>query len=302
VALVLATTAGCGGAEHGNAQPGVAEDVSVTTVDLAAAGTDTTSATELGRFEVTQDRSDDIIDLRSYEFGDCMAYPHVGPDHTARTVPCDQPHDYQMTRRIDVPDQEEYPAEDAWDALIDAGCAAPAEELIGRPVDPYGRFYVGAIIPRPESWGDGPHHVDCAVGALFTAPGDPYPQLREDLRGLQDQSIHFAAGDCVTSRYPGETIEIEHAVPCDQPHLTEVTGAVEYADAAGPPPLDTPDERCRAIAGAYLGGAIPEPWEFTSYPLHPESWAAGQRYTHCLIAQFDPATGEVVEVTGSPRG
>jgi hypothetical protein len=303
MALALATVAaGCGGAAHGNALRDEGSGASAGT--HAAEGA--TAGARLRPHDEPADPADDRLGnglvLPPYRFGDCIAFPPEGDERQGRIVDCGKPHDIQMTVRIDGPDQDEFPAQDDWVALVVASCAAPAEALVGRPIDPYGRLTTVGIHPIEDGWADGSHAVDCGVGAAKSEPADRLPQLTEDVRGLRDQSDHYAAGECVTSNFPDLTIKIRHVVPCDQPHRREITGTVDYGDADGPPPLDAPDERCLDVTVAYLGGPIPEGWAYTSDKLHAESWAAGRRYTHCSLAQFDPATGKPIEVSGSARG
>jgi hypothetical protein len=308
VALVVATAAvGCGGAEHGNARRSAEVDPSSTIgTDPAADGSIAADAGVV-RFDLPDGLlnaavpASPTLAARSYESGECVAYPD-DEGGTVRAVPCDQPHDLQITRSVDSPDAVAYPTDEQWTAFIDAACAAPAEALIGLPVDPFGRFTLTAITPVADGWDESPSEVTCAVGAQPTAPSDLSPQLTEDLRGLRDQSWHYAAGDCVSYHYPELEIEMPHTVPCDQPHDLEVTGTVEYAEGFGAPPVDKPDARCRRVAEAYLGGPVPPPWQYSSAPLRPETWNAGRHYTHCVIAQVDPANGRAIEVSASARG
>jgi Septum formation len=308
VAAALAVVAvGCGGAEHGNAERSAQADTSVTSGTGPAATGGGAAGAGITRFDVPGALGDAgapetlPLDARTFEPGDCVSYPHDGGG-TVRTVPCDQPHDLQMTRDVASPRVVAYPTAAQWAAFVDAACAAPAEVLIGVPVDPYGRFAVTAITPLAGGWDDSPRDVNCAVGARPTALDDVYPQLTEDLRGLRDQSRHYTVGDCVSYHYPDLPIEIPHTVPCDQPHEHEVTGTVAYADGFGAPPAGKPDARCLDAAEAYLGGPVSAPWQFGSTPLRPETWAAGQHYVHCTLGQLDPDTERVIEVSVSARG
>src|SRR5262245_58370401 len=154
VALALATVAaGCGGAEHGNAQRSGDTGRGASTGTRAAEGA--TAGARPGRREAPDDASATGLFLPAYEFGDCIAFPPGGDERPARIVDCAKPHDIQMTVRIDGPNQDEFPARDDWQAFVAASCAAPAEALIGRPIDPFGRLTAVGVHPLEDGWARG---------------------------------------------------------------------------------------------------------------------------------------------------
>ena len=239
--------------------------------------------------------SDQQLATRSYEPGDCVTWEEGSADraHTL-VVDCTEPHRMQIMGKHLMPFSEDYPAPEAWGALHEHECKALAEEFLGFPLDPFGRFAVQSIIPTPSGWAASDRTVWCTVGPWLDDPAGPL--ITVDVR-TADQHIAYEVGQCVS--FPGDGLPL--VVPCDQPHEWEITGAVDFSDLTAPPGDEESDRRCEGPTGAYLGGRSPDPWDYGYEILAPESWAAGTRAAHCFLAQWD-AAGDTVPVTGSVFG
>jgi hypothetical protein len=288
---------------------GAAMATAVALLTLAAAcgseGTELTENALRGDSEVVDhdetaadpDASDDEHELarRSYDPGDCVTWDE-GSTRQAHTqvVDCTEPHRMQVTGKYMMPFSEDHPAPETWDALHEHECKALAEEFLGVPLDPFGRFAVQSIVPTAESWANSDRTVWCTVGPWREDPAGPF--ITVDVRTV-DQHIAYEVGQCVS--FPANSLPV--VVPCEQPHEWEVTGAVDFADLAAPPGDEETDRRCDGPTGAYLGGRSPDPWGYGYEILAPESWAAGTRAAHCFLAQWD-AAGNTVAVTGSVYG
>lgn len=278
-ALALAAAA-CGEKTPGNT---ATPEAPVLTADEGATAGATTSTTT-GQHLVAA----------VYEVHDCVTWEeNVAVSAVTRVVPCDQPHRIQISGELRVPDGR-YPTDDAWTALIDDLCRAPAEFVLGRPHDPNGRFRLHAIHPLADGWAAGERTMWCGISPVGD-PADPATVLTGDA-WMADQAIHYAVGDCV-AHPPGAWPAV---VPCARSHLYEVTGRVDFPDGPAPPDL-TDDPGCHEQTVAYLGSDPVEPWRSGYDQLPPESWAAGRRFVHCIVGQW-AADDSMVTVTGSARG
>jgi len=101
----------------------------------------------------------------------------------------------------------------------------------------------------------------------------------------------YNIGDCVNfaQRQPNAPTEV---LPCAQPHLIEITGAVQLDDHDASATFPTDDEwvgiyddRCGASVVTYLGAPIDPVGRFALGGLQPSrtGWAAGDRELWCGI-------------------
>jgi hypothetical protein len=108
-------------------------------------------------------------------------------------------------------------------------------------------------------------------------------------------------GDCFGATEGDEVASVQ-AVPCSEPHESEVFALVDYEDGdewPGDEAITTfSDEECGAAFEEYIGMSYNESRYFITY-LQPteETWADGDREVVCLVVGPD---GE--PVTGSLRG
>jgi len=119
-------------------------------------------------------------------------------------------------------------------------------------------------------------------------------------------AFHAAAGSCLNWTQP-DVSDIK-IVPCEQPHLYEVTGVVNIADkypAAAPAPTvdqwrDIAMERCTDGADQYLGKQLDPYGKFTVSALRPgtSEWADGDREMRCVLQWAAPG-GALQPITGT---
>ena len=233
------------------------------------------------------------LESRRYVLGDCVEWVEDG---TLRVdtdiVDCTTPHRMQIAGKYLMPYSDDYPPQEAWDALHTAECRQIVEEKLV-VLDPYGRFSVRTIVPTEEGWANSDRTVWCGVGA---ASADPEARVSEDVR-TADQVVRYAVGECISVAADRSAV----IVTCDQAHRWEVVGLADFSDLAGPPTEDQIAARCTGPADAYLGGPPVAPWAYGYELLAAESWAAGTRTVHCFVGQMD-AAGSQIEVVGPARG
>jgi hypothetical protein len=159
--------------------------------------------------------------------------------------------------------------------------------------------FIGAIIALSLnvafSWGSagpGGAGTDEAAAAAFQSP----------------------AGSCLFWAQP-DASDI-HIVPCDQPHLDEVTGVVNIADQYGPGvPEPTTDQwldialsRCSDGAQTYLGKPLDPYGKFSVSGLRPSAaeWSGGDRDMRCVLqwaapgGALQPITGKAADQSQAP--
>ena len=281
VALAVALAGGCGLSGDPLADPGPS---TTERDDPSDASDDETTTTRTDR-----------LSTQEYDVGDCVTWDLTAAGsvegQSTRVVPCTQPHRIQMSAKDSFPDQALYPSDLQWDAFYKDVCGAHASVLLGGPLDPYGRLNPTAMRPTPDGWSVGDRAVWCGL-SLKRADG-VMELTTEDMRGA-DQWDRFEVGQCVV--YPPEAPARE-VVPCTQPHHIEVTGRVDYTDQVQPAAGEA-DPRCTGLGEAYVGGPAPAPWAYGGEGVAPESWAAGRRFAHCFVAQWNPdGTNAVVSVS-----
>ncbi|NKQ53466.1 septum formation family protein [Amycolatopsis sp. K13G38] len=119
-------------------------------------------------------------------------------------------------------------------------------------------------------------------------------------------AFHAAAGSCLNWTQPDAgDIKI---VPCEQPHLYEVTGVVNIADkypAGTPAPTvdqwrDIAMTKCTDGASKYLGKQLDPYGRFTISALRPgtSEWADGDRDMRCVLQWAAPG-GALQPITGN---
>jgi hypothetical protein len=234
-----------------------------------------------------------VFEARSYQAGECATWPEGQQEPNLLSVdivPCDAPHLTEMAGDVPmsvVPDH--YPTGDEWPGIIHRDCAKVAEALLGAPVDPHGRFLVGALFPSPDSWGHGDRTLRCDIGVAKTAPAAPgvHPSFTGEVKG-QPQELLLPIGTCIDTS--------PAIVPCAAPHQSEVTGNVDLSDRTTTVPKDLAawnaliGADCLTLATGYLGHP-PTPSEGPMwYPIDPTSWALGARTVQCGVAGLSGTT------------
>lgn len=126
----------------------------------------------------------------------------------------------------------------------------------------------------------------------------------DDSPGAQ-AAFHSAPGSCLF--WAQSDVSDIHLVPCDHPHLYEVTSVVNIADKYGAGvPSPSVDEwrtialqRCTDGAQSYLGKPLDPFGKFTVSALRPSpgEWAGGDREMRCVLEWAAPG-GALQAVTG----
>ena len=233
---------------------------------------------------------------RSYDVGDCITWDQTGTDtgsetiglnsgRTTSTVDCATPHLMQVAGRITAPGNSMESAMPQLDAAIQTQCPPLVEALLGRPLDPTGRFNLQTIIPTTESWAQGDRDVWCGVGGHGTTDAATGAQqetpIDVDARGAT-QSLPVVLGTCGS--------RTTSSVPCTSPHSWEITGSFELDPSVVPPAAnDTAawdqlaGSRCQLITNAYLGRPTPASATAGWLTFNPKSYAAGDRTIRCIV-------------------
>jgi hypothetical protein len=224
--------------------------------------------------------------LQAYDKGDCATWDQDVPDAPATLVKCAKPHLIELVAPEHVPASfHRYPTPPEWD-LIDASVCAPVvESYLGSKLDPDGRYHASSIAPTEVGWSQGDRDLACGIILRgdshrlvpFTGKVDPAAQYQA-----------MAPGTCLPN---GDAGRLGDAVPCNQPHVIEVAGAVDLTGSIDHAPSADEmrrlvDADCERVATAYLGrapsGGIQSGW----FDIDAASWAAGHRITECTLGQY----------------
>ena len=109
-----------------------------------------------------------------WEVGQCVAYPPAAL--VKQAVPCDQPHQMEITGRVEYADQSELPAAGA----ADPRCEEPGRAFVGgQAPDPWG---FGSEILAPESWAAGVRFAYCFAGQ-WSPDGSGLAIISASIRG-----------------------------------------------------------------------------------------------------------------------
>ncbi|NCT90355.1 hypothetical protein GXB85_05225 [Cellulomonas sp. APG4] len=134
------------------------------------------------------------------------------------------------------------------------------------------------------------------TGCSLFGPGDP---VRDDETGeiteASDASVFsIKVGDCMDSSTLADEVESVPAIPCGEPHDTEVYAAMEFPEGDYPADLeDQADEFCYGEFSTFVGMAY-EDSELDYTLLYPqeEGWTAlDDREVTCLLLSAEPVTG-----------
>lgn len=286
-------------------RPAVSSNTSGTTTAPGGATTGTAIGGTSTTFGLTR---------RTYTFGDCVRWDQAdgGPSQrNTEVVPCDQPHLLEIGGPFEVADRlGHYPSDEEWSQLDKESCTPFAEQLLGGPLDTAGRMTIGAVVPSEPGWSAGDRTIWCGVGLhnRLALPGeDPadfrpgsttwFPPTSGTLRG-QSQALVRPPGTCAN--------EDAFAVPCSEPHTSEITGAVDLTGRTVTPPADGDvagwsalvGDACRDATIAYLHRQLVPGETNYHYPIPARSWAAGRRIVECAAGRHfggadQPMTGSL---------
>jgi putative regulator of septum formation len=235
--------------------------------------------------------------------GTCLTWQRSdGGD--VRQVDCSGSHLFETAGAVDadLPGGGAFPADAAWQKVVSDQCGPLVARYLGKPLDPSGRYKVGALKPTPTAWGNGDRTVRCGLqapgvtGALFSSTGKVADA---------DQAVVFAPGTCLG--LSGKDVS-DPVSSCTKTHAAEVAGTVDLGAkfTAGLPSVDDQDDflqpACTKVAQDEVGAKQLTDSKLTVYwtNVTQASWDAGTRRVSCnmgsLLADnsgFAPLTGAV---------
>ena len=235
--------------------------------------------------------------------GTCLTWQRSdGGD--VRQVDCSASHLFETAGPVDVdlPGGAPFPADAAWQKVVADRCTPLVARYLGKPLDPSGRYKVGALKPTATAWGNGDRTVRCGLqapgvtGALFSSTGKVSDA---------DQAVVFAPGTCLG--LSGKDVS-DPVSSCAKTHAAEVAGTVDLGAkfTAGLPPVDDQDNflqpACTKVAQDEVGTQQLTDSKLIVYwtNVTQASWDAGTRRVSCnmgsLLADnsgFAPLTGAV---------
>lgn len=220
-------------------------------------------------------------------------------------VDCGGPHVFEVTGSADLsasyPSGAPFPDIPTWQRITQQDCTASVTGYLG-PLDPNGRYIVGALKPTGAQWTSGDRTLRCGV-EIATMTG--LMPSAGSAKGA-DQSNVFPVGTCLAlvNGVVGGPID------CGGPHAYEMVGIVNLHDRFpnGYPAINDQQtalaSMCGPLATAYTGGA-----NLTSYGLtltwdtiSQDSWTIGSYRVNCKIGQLAPSGQALAPVTNSIRG
>lgn len=102
--------------------------------------------------------------LEDLKVGDCFDNPGVDVELVEEidTIPCDQPHDFEVFAQPQRADDLDYPGETALFAWADENCIRRFEAYVGTPWEE-SAIWATNMVPTAESWENGDRTVTCML-------------------------------------------------------------------------------------------------------------------------------------------
>ena len=271
--------------------------VEIATDAPAASSTTTTTTTS----EVDQE----IAAFTSARAGMCLNW-NLAEDLNVsnfRVVPCEEPHVYEVAKRLTMADAVQdlgeygpgaaYPTEQELILLQNRVCHRAVDEYLEGKYDGEGRFASTPIVPPASEWEKGDRTLLCGIQVL-DEDGQTM-QIVGPAKG-QEQARVFEAGRCVTL----DEIGAIRRVDCTEDHLLEATGIVNLRDhfpdtqPSAQQQNDLLARECVTLAENYLGGEE-NLYNSTLLPfwtsLSDASIQAGSRAVNCWLMKDNGAGG-----------
>jgi hypothetical protein len=230
------------------------------------------------------------LERRSFDIGDCVVWDQRvqwASANVTSVVPCDEPHLMEVTGKFTM-SKGPYPSEPEWDAIFDTGrCAEMGAAYLGGHLDPSGMYAPRGIIPLADGWLQGDREVWCglwrypleevAASERYTGKIDPSAQHRL-----------YPVGACLGPDGDGLT---GGTVPCDAPHVVEISGHVDLAGRVqAMPTRDQYDglvgDACERLGSAYARGNFRAPVHAGWLDIEQGSWDSGRRVVTCTVAEY----------------
>jgi hypothetical protein len=236
--------------------------------------------------------------------GTCLDWPHDAPQNMRR-VPCSQPHTFEVASNVEIGGEYSKvsppPPEQDWQQIVTDRCTTVGDDYLGKPLDPFGKFTVGALKPTSEQWRNGDRKLRC--GLQRVSPSGKRLLTTTGAAAKQDQSNVHEPGTCF-ALVDGD---VGDPVDCAGVHAYEVVGIVDLSKTFDPkayPPeatqLNKLVDLCPPVAKTYTGNADLKKLQLSLYPdtLKKESWAAGSHLVNCKVGAREP-NGALRAVRGS---
>jgi putative regulator of septum formation len=237
--------------------------------------------------------------------GSCLfwARPDVSDIHL---VPCDQPHLSEVTGVVSIADKygpgAPSPNVDEWRDLAMQRCTDGAQQYLGKPLDPFGKFTVSALRPNSDEWADGDRDMRCVLE--WAAPGGALQPTKGKAADVS-QSPVWDPGTCLA--LAGKTVG--NPIDCAQPHAYEIVATVDLSKhfTGGYPNHDDQgtwlDTECNTDLQSYAPGVDlgAQKLILTWDTLEQESWDAGSTLVNCKVGAPLQDNSGLQAITGSIR-
>lgn len=230
--------------------------------------------------------------------GSCLTWR--GDGATMTLVNCAADHLFEVAGSVPIPGDDR-PAETALQQLGQSRCAPMAKNYLAKPLDPNGRYSVGALSPTPAQWDDGDHSLQC--GLRVAAASRQLLPTKGSVRSA-DQSNVSDPGTCIgltKQGAPGDPVR------CDGEHAFEIVGTVDLKALLGASFPSTSKQqnalisKCQTVADDYTGGRKLSQYHLslTWDTLDKSSWDAGSHKVNCKVGQTLSSGKGLQPVTGS---
>jgi putative regulator of septum formation len=236
--------------------------------------------------------------------GTCLDWPHDAPKNMRR-VPCKQPHTFEVASNVEIGGDYSKgsppPPEQDWQQIVTDRCTKVGEDYLGKPLDPFGKYTVGALKPTGDQWRNGDRKLRC--GLQRVSPSGKRLLTTTGAAADQDQSNVHEPGTCF-GLVDGQ---VGDPVDCGGVHAYEVVGIVDLGKTFDPKTypaeatqLNKLVDLCPPVAKKYTGNADLKKLQLSLYPdtLKKESWTAGSHLVNCKVGAREP-NGALRPVRGS---
>lgn len=235
--------------------------------------------------------------------GTCLTWQQPHERRINRTG-CAHNHLFEIAGKVELPHGDQPPSGKTVQRLSTQRCARAASDYLGKPLDPHGKYTVGALAPDQQQWDDGERKLVCGLRAAEPS-GESLRTVAGSVRS-QDQSNVRDPGTCIgitESGAPGDP------VACSKQHAYEIVGTVDLHEKFG---TDYPSERKQRRALVDKCAAAVKDYTERDYKslglqltwdtLSKKSWNAGSHRVNCKLAATTKGSSDLKATTGSARG
>lgn len=234
--------------------------------------------------------------------GSCLTWQQPHERRINRTG-CGHDHLFEIAGKVKLPHGDHPPSGKQLQRLSTQRCTKAASDYLDKPLDPHGKYTVGALAPDKQQWNDGEHKLVCGLRAAEPS-GNSLRTVTGTVR-TQDQSNVYGSGTCIgltKTGAPGDP------VACDKPHAFEIVGTVDLHDKLGNGYPSTRKQRhalvdrCTSTVKRYTqrdygSFGLQLTWD----TLGKRSWDAGSHRVDCKLAATDKSGSDLKATTGSVR-